>query len=166
MNNTIVYRPHQSDLYFAGAMFVAGILSFAAFGCCLSGFGAVCYIYAGMGSLSLWLAKTLFNSSQLRLLFEQEGIWIVGGKDDNKFIPWNKYVYAYYVRSYKGHLFLVLSPQVLSLRQAKAFANHGANTSKTCVDNACVIYLKCSAITSRIKELIGYNVLHIDIYQK
>lgn len=166
MNNTIVYCPHRSDIYFAGTMFVVSILSFAALGHCLSDFEAVCYLYAGIGSLSLWLAKNLFNSSQLRLLFDREGIRVVGGKYDNQFIPWNKYIYAYYVQSYRGHLFVVLSPQVLNLRQAKAFANHGANTSKTCVDDVCVIYLNYSAMSLRIKELIDHNVLHIDNYQE
>jgi hypothetical protein len=165
MKNSIVYRPHQSDIYFAWTILAVGILSFVALAHCLPAFNAVSCLYTGMGILSMWLAKTLFDSSQRRLVFEPEGIRLTDSKNNNHLVPWNKYIYAYFERNYKGHLFLVLSPQVLHLQQAKSFANQAANTSKVFVDNVCVIYLNNSPTSLEIEKIIKQTVLHVGIYQ-
>lgn len=165
MNHRIIYRPYQSNIYFAIAIIACGIFSLIALGHCLLVVKPITFLFAGMCILSFWLAQMLINSAQQRLIFEPEGIHATGGKNNGKFVPWNKFTYAYFERNYKGHLFLVLSPQMLHSQQTKSLTNRGANTSRIFVDNACVIFLNNSSTSLRIEELIKQTVLHIDVYQ-
>lgn len=165
MSNTVVYYPYQSDKYFSVATLIVGALSFVAFGHCLTDWVPACYFFGIIGVVALCLSRTLYDSAQICLLFEPEGIRLIGGKYQNcLFVPWNKCMYAYYTQNYKGHLFVILSQHELSSKQTRTLANQSANAYKICVESKYVIHLNYSQTASQIKELINQTVQHINTY--
>ena len=92
-------------------------------------------------------------------------IRIIGGSYfDYRYIPWDELTYGCYTRNYKGHLFLLLSPNVLNSKEAKRFANQGANSSRIVIDYVVVIYLDVLQDVSQIKSLIDGHLVQVDTY--
>lgn len=165
MNDTIFYRPYRSHVWFLSFTMPVGMLAFVAAGYCLPYWGFRVLILATIGIACAWLTKWLYDSSNSAVFFEQKGIRIIGGSyKDYQYVLWEEVQFAYYVRNYKGHLFLVLSPKALSPKKAKKLANRGANSSKICIDYVVVIYIDDLQNASQIKEQIVHNVLHVDDY--
>lgn len=164
MKDTIVYRPWRSYAWFLPFTIPVGMLALVAAGYCLpySGYGVLVLATIGIGHT--WLTKVLYDSSNLAVAFEQKGLRILGGSyKDYRYILWEEVPYAYYVRNYRGNLFLVLSPKALSPDEAKKLAKRGG-ASKICIDYAVVISIDPSQDTSQIKRQIVHNVLHVDAY--
>lgn len=156
MDNTIVYRPYKSNVWFA--VFLTGIgllaLMVAAYSLPYKGFIVVFLI--AIGVVSLWLTKTLYDSSNITIFLEQEGLRIVGGKHNNyQYVSWEKLSYAYYIRSFKGHLFLVLSPKTLSSKEAKRLVNQAANLFQTYITDVVVLYIDVLQNTAPLKEFVA-----------
>ena len=165
MNDAIVYRPYKTQIWPLVFTIPVGILAFIGAGYCLpfSVVGALCLI--GVGMACIWLTKVLYNSSKRAAIFEQNGIRIIGGGYfDYRYIPWGELPYGCYTRNYKGHLFLLLSPNVLNSKEAKRFANKGANSSRIVIDYVVVIYLDVLQDVERIKSLIDGNLVQVDTY--
>lgn len=165
MNDTIIYRPYRSHIWFVP--FTAGveILSFVAVGYCLPHLRVTVLLPVVIGIISIWLTKVLYDSSNLVVFFGQEGFQITGNRcNDYRYFLWEELPYAYYARSYKGHLFVVLSPKVLSSKEVKNYVNRGANSSRICIDSVIVIHIDVLQNASRLKELIDNHVLHMDTY--
>ena len=113
----------------------------------------------------IWLTKVLYDSSRRAVIFEQNGLRIIGGSYfDYRYIPWEGLTYGCYTRNYKGHLFLLLSPNVLNPKEAKRFANQGANSSRLFIDYVVVIYLDILQDVAQIKKLIDSQLVQVDTY--
>jgi hypothetical protein len=164
MNDAIVYRPYKSQTWPLVFTIPAGILAFVGAGYCLtfSVVSVLCLIGAGMACV--WLTKVLYDSSKRAAIFEQNGIRIIGSYFDYRYIPWGELTYGCYARNYKGHLFLLLSPNVLNSEEAKRFANKGANSSRIVIDHVVVIYLDVLQDVAQIKSLIEGHLDQVDTY--
>lgn len=165
MNDTIIYRPYRSHAWPLPFTIPVGMLAFMAAGYCLPFLGFRVLVLVAIGIACTWLTKVLYDSSNIAVYLEQEGLRIIGGSyNDYRYALWEELSYAYYVRSFKGHLFLVLSPKALSSKEAKNLANRGANSSRICIDYAVVIYIDILQNTSQLKELIDNHILHVSSY--
>lgn len=165
MNEIIIYRPYRVHAWTLPFTVTIGVLAFVATGYCLPYWESNIIIPAVMGVISIWLTKTLYDTSKLTVIFEQHGLRTISVRyEDYRYVLWKELLYAYYVRSIKGHLFLVLSSNALSPKEAKHFANRGANSSKICVDRVFVIYIDSFQDVSKIKELVEHYVVHVDTY--
>lgn len=143
MKDTIIYRPCRSYAWFIPFTILIGMLAFFAAGYCLPFWGFNVIVPVAMGIACTWLTKVLYDCSNIAIFFEQEGLRIIGSSyNDYRYVLWEELSCAYYVTSYKGHLFVVLSQKALSPKEAKKLANRGANSHKTSVDDAVVIYLR------------------------
>lgn len=165
MNDTIIYCPYRSHAWFVPFTIVIEIFAFAAVGYCIPYGGSVVFLLVAIGIASIWLTRVLYDSSNIAVFFEPEGLRITGGRySDYRYVHWEELPYAYYTRSYKGHLFLVLSPKALSKKQVKFFANKGASSSRICIDFVVIIHIDVLQNSSMLKEIIGNQVLHVDTY--
>lgn len=165
MNDCIIYRPYKSYVWALPFTVSVGLFAFVAAGYCILHFECTVFILAVIGIMCTWLTKILYDSSNLAMIFEQQGLRAIGCRyTDYRYVPWDELPYAYYVRSFKGHLFLVLSPNLLSPKEAKHVANRGANLSRICIGGVWVIYLDIFQNVSQIKELIDNHVVYVDAY--
>ena len=165
MNDAIVYRPYKAQTWPCVFALPVGILAFVGAGFCLSFSFVSVLCLIGVGMVCIWLTKVLYDSSKRAVIFEQNGLRIIGGSYfDYRYIPWGELTYGCYTRNYKGHLFLLLSPNVLSLKEAKRFANQGANSSRIFIDYVVVIYLDVLQDIAQIKELIDSHLVQVDTY--
>ena len=163
MNDPIIYRPYKTQIWLLIFTLPIGILAFVGAGYCLhfSGSGAACLL--GVGTVILWLSKVLCVSSKTTVIFEENGIRIIGDRRfDYRYIPWEKLVYGRYVKNYKGFQFLVLSYTAVELKEAKRFANRGANLSQILIDNVVVIYIDALQNAEQIKTLIDSHIVQFD----
>lgn len=165
MNDVIVYRPYRLQAWLLMFTIPTGMLAFLAAGYYMLFQAVSSLALMAIGIICVWLSKLLYNASKITVTFEQEGLRIMD-RDYNgcQYRFWCELSYAYYVKSFKGHLFLVLSPKKLSPKEAKHLTNRGANSSKVCIDYAIVIYLDILQNISKLKELIEGHVLQIDAY--
>ena len=165
MDYITIYRPYKLHAWILP--FTASVvpLAFAVAGYCVPYWGYNVAILAVIGIVCAWLTKVFYDSSRLAVIFEQQGLRTIGCRySDYRYVLWEELSYAYYVRSFKGHLFLVLSSNALSPKEAKRFANRGANSSRICIDSVFVIYIDIFQDASQLRELIENHVVHIDTY--
>ncbi len=155
MNDVIIYRPYKTQTWALFLTIPIGILALTGAGYCLplSSVGALCLTEIGIACL--WLTKVLYDSAQRAVFFEEKGLRVIGGSyREYRYIPWEELPYGCYAKNYKGHLFLILSPNALSHEQAKHFANRGANSSRICIDGVVVIYIDIRQEVSKLREFI------------
>ena len=167
MNNITVYRPYKSQTWPLIFTLPVGILAFVGAGYCLSLSIITALCLTAVGIVCIWLTKVIYDSSKRAIIFEEMGLRIIGGSYfDYRYIPWEKLTYGCYVRNYKRHLFLLLSPNEFNANEAKRFANKGANSSHIFVDNVVVIYLDVlqNQEVEDIKEYIDSHLARIDTY--
>lgn len=116
------------------------------------------------GMVSLWLTKVIYDSLKRRVIFEQNGVRIIDGDSDCCYFSWEELNYGYYIKSYKGHLFLLLSAEMLNPEEAKRIVNKGANTSRILIDRVVVIYLDLLQDVSQVKEIISNHLVRVSTY--
>lgn len=163
MNDVIIYRPFRSHVWALFFTIPVGMLAFLAAGFCLWYWSFSIIVLSTVGIVCIWLTKVLYDSSNIVVIFEREGLRITGSRyKDYRYVPWKEVSYAYYVRNFKGHLFLLLSPKSLTSKETKKLVNRSANSSTICIDNVLVIYVDILQDTTHLKERIAYNVLNID----
>lgn len=161
MDNTVIYYPYRAHIWFAPLLLAIGIVSFLSLGYYLPYIDATTCLLAIMGIVSVGLLKVLYDSSRIAVLLGCKGLCVIGEKQNGfYYMPWEEVPYAYYVRSYKGHLFLVLSPKPLDGKELKSFANRAANLSKVCIDFVVVIHIDSSQNTSKVREKINNYITH------
>lgn len=165
MDNTFVYRPNHIDGWFVPFSVSIGILAFMLAGVFLQMGDYKSIPIVAFGIVSFWLSKQLYDSANVVVLFELEGLRIVGGRGKNiKYFPWTELPFACYSRNYKGHLFLVLSPKALSKTEAKRYVNRGANMSQTCVDSVVVIHISAIQTAEQLKSHIIRYVKNVSSF--
>ena len=165
MDNSILYRPYKSQSWPLIFLLPVGILALIGAGYCFSYSSVNAFCLIGVGLTCIWLIKVIYDSSKKAVIFEQNGLRIIGGSYfDYRYISWGEVTYGCYTRNYKGHLFLLLSPNVLNAKEAKHFANQGANSSQIYIDNIVVIYLDVLQDVSQIKKFIDCHLAQFDTY--
>ena len=165
MNDITIYRPYKVHAWTLPFTVTVGVFAFVATGYCVPYWGYNVLILAVIGIVCAWLTKVFYDTSNLTVIFEQHGLRTIASRyDDCRYVLWEELLYAYYVRSNKGHLFLVLSSNALRPKEAKRFANRGANSSRICIDSVFVIYIDIFQDASQLRELIENHVVHIDTY--
>lgn len=165
MNGITIYRPYRVHAWTLPFTVTVGVFAFVATGYCVPYWGYNVIILAVIGIICAWLTKVFYDTSNITVIFEQYGLRTIASRyDDCRYVLWAELLYAYYVRSFKGHLFLVLSSKALSPKEARQFANRGANSSRICIDSVFVIYIDIFQDASQLRELIENHVVHIDTY--
>lgn len=165
MNNTIIYRPYKVYRWALPFTVIIGVLSFAVSGCCAPYWGCGVLIPVAIGLMCLWLTRKMYNASNMAVFLEPEGLRLVGGRfDDYRYVCWEEVSNAYYARTFRGFMFLVLSPKSLNSNEVKRLVNRGAHSSKLCIDDAIVIYIDSQQEDIRIKEHIDKYVSHVRNY--
>lgn len=163
MNHTISYRPYRCHAWFVPFVFGFGIIYIFTAGCLLSHTNFVFLVPLGIGIVCFLLAKVLYDTSNILVLLEPEGLRMTGGRYGNyRYVLWRELPYAYYTRSSRGHMFLVLSPEPLCPKQVKSWVKRGANSSKVCFDSVVVIPINTMQDISLLKETVASKVLHVN----
>lgn len=117
MNNIYTYRPYRSLAWFLPFVIPVEILAFVATGYCFP-YIRVSIFCVAIGIVCTYLTKVFYDSSNIIVVFEQEGLRIVGGRyNDYRYLLWEEVSNAYYVRTFRGFLFVVLSPKALSPKE-------------------------------------------------
>ena len=118
MKEAIVYRPYKAQTWPLVFTLPVGILAFVGAGYCLPFSGVSVLCLTGIGIACIWLSKVLYDSSKKAVIFEQNGLRIIGGSYfDYRYIPWGELTYGYYTQNYKGHLFVCYLPMCLTLKR-------------------------------------------------
>ena len=162
MNDSIIYRPYKSDTWALAFSLPMGVFAFAVAGCCLfSSLGcAIVFLVGGM--MCIWSTKVIYDSSKRAVIFEQNGLRIIGGSySEYRYISWEEVTHGYYVRSYRGVLFLLISPNALNFKEAKRFANKGACSSRIFIDPVVVIPLDFNK-EEEIKKFVEIHLTQVD----
>lgn len=162
-NGNLAYHPYRSHSYFIPFVVGISIFAFVVIGCLWEDIHLSAFIFYALAILCGFFIKFLFDTSKVKIFFEDDGFRLIDDKHKKDcYVLWKDLPYAYYSRSYKGHLFVVLSPEVLSLKQVKQFVNLSANSSKISIDKVFVIYIDFLQDISRIYELLDKKALYID----
>lgn len=164
MNDTIKYRPYRSEAWFVpfGILLVIFFLVFSG-GCLFQSLVIHSAVSFLLGILCIWLTKVLYDTSRIVLLFEHEGLRIIGDKHtDHRYIPWSELTHVYYAKTWKGFMFAVLAAEGLDQKATRRYANHAANTGRISVDNVIVFPLDHLQDMSSIKETIASKMQYID----
>ena len=178
MNDITIYRPYKVHAWTLPFTVTVGVFAFVATGYCVPYWGYNVLILAVIGIVCAWLTKVFYDTSNLTVIFEQHGLRTIASRyDDCRYVLWEELLYAYYVRGYKGLLTFLngltsrykfwagrVSSNALSPKEAKRFANRGANSSRICIDSVFVIYIDIFQDASQLRELIENHVVHIDTY--
>ncbi len=163
MNKIIKYRPYRSYAWFVPGVLGIGVLAFIAVGYSFTNLDIHILLFLVIGIISFCLTKVLYDSSNVTILLGQDGVRVCGGRHSGyHYLSWEDLEYAYYARNYKGFLFLVLSPHLLSQEEVKRVVNVGANSSKIFVESVIVIHLDATQNVTQLEELIASKATHID----
>ena len=162
MENKFVYKPYRIAGIFAVVMAIFVLVEFLILAVLADDFysNIKSFGFLAMQFLILNFALLLFSISKKTITFEEKGLTVVNDqRTKSRFIEWSNIRYAYYKRSYKGHVYLVLSADELNRDQVKKLVSKGANFSKICFDNALVIYLDfTSKHKAKINSIVKQNV--------
>ena len=160
MSNAVKYRPWKLYIYiipiviFCGSAFI--VIAGLYFSTSLTNF----CISLLLGTLSFGLAKVLYDSYKVIILFSPQMIEITE-KKQSKAYKYTEFLYGYYGRSYKGHLFLVLSNKRIDKKQVKLLCNKSANYSKICFDDTVVIPIGNPNNKNEIEKFVDNNLMII-----
>lgn len=161
-SNCIVYQPYHSYSYFFLFIIAIGTSLLVVIGYSLSNPGLYLIILLLLAILCVTLAKFLYDTSKSTIFFETEGLRIIDTRTTiHTYFRWTDIAYAYYARSRRGHLFVVLSKEELFQSKIKQYVNKGANSSKICVEEVVVINMDPLQDFIQLKEFLNCKVLHI-----
>lgn len=159
MSNTLKYRPWKLYIYFIPFLIFCGLVFAVVASSCfsvslLSNF----FVYLLLGALSFVQAKVLYDSYNVVILFLPQAMEITEKKHSRTY-NYNEFLYGYYGRSYKGHLFLVLSNKCIDEKQLKLLCNKSANYSKICFDDNVIIPIDNPKNKNEIERIIDNNIV-------
>lgn len=119
--SNLEYHPYRSHAWFIPFSTVSGVFAYIASVVALPNCPTAVF-FLGIGLLCTVLTKFLYNSAQTTISFESETLRIAEkGSNLRKYILGNELPFGYYIRNYKGHLFLVLSPEPVDKNDLKGF---------------------------------------------
>lgn len=99
------------------------------------------------------LARFCYNMSKITLSFESDGLTMrhIKGKKE-MYISYQDYPYGCFCKSYRGHLYLVFSPDKLQEKQYKKIVNRSVWTNSIFVKRTIVFMI--NNISEKDRELI------------
>ena len=137
---TLLYLPYRTHYYLSLAMVGISLAFTIAIGYSLLDPEWVLLLPFLFVFASLMMAKFLYDTSKISVLFVAEGLWIVGqGKKPVQFYAWRDILYLTYARSKRGHSFVVLSKEELSKIQLEQYVAQSAKCSIPCVSATVVV---------------------------
>lgn len=105
--------------------------------------------------LNAWTIKILYCSSQISILFFEDYLCISKGQHkETRDYSWEQLCYLYHTKNFKGHRFLLLTPQRIQTQQVYRYTNRGANTAKVCIDDVVVFPIEDSLFTADLESFI------------
>lgn len=124
------------------------------------------YVQGGIGYvimivISIIATKHSYDLTKVTVLFESDGLRLINGKHIREYyVSYQNLPYGYYCRSYRGHLFLVLSPETLCEKQIRKIVNRSARLEKVIIDNAVVIFINNGRKEEklRMKKIISEKI--------
>ena len=160
MSNILKYRPWKLYIYFVPFLVFSG-LAFIVIASLYFNISLINFcISLLLGALSFVLVKVLYDSYNVVILFSPQVIEITE-KKQSKAYKYTEFLYGYYGRSYKGHLFLVLSNKRIDKKQVKLLCNKSANYSKICFDDTVVIPIGNPNNKNEIEKFVDNNLMII-----
>lgn len=158
----IVYKPFRTQFVFAPICGLIGMVFCFFSGMTLAENNGYAFGFALVSVLCLGLAKYLNDSANIAVILDDEGVRVLNEKGNKYFlVRWQAIQHGYYYNNYKGHMFLVLSPDVLSLEQVRNVVNRAAIKSKLHSSDGLVIYLDAFQDTSALKEYVESRTISI-----
>lgn len=162
MNNTIIWRPYRHQAWVLLFTMPICILYFVFTGYGITDLGLKVLFFAVPGIVCVLFTKCIYDTSNIAVIFEQDGFRIVERNyRDYRYVSWKEFSFAYYARNFKGHLFLVLSPKKLSSEEVKQLAKRSANSIKISVNEAVVFPVDFLKDSSSVKTLIDSHVINL-----
>ena len=163
MNYELVYRPYANEKWCVVPCWFCTIffLVFAGyFSPRMNMEFLVCLLF---GIFSSWLAKSLYDASNITMYFEIDGLRITEGRfNGHHYFSWNSFQYAYCCRFHGQHWAVILSREMLTWKQAKRcaylklFSKNG---------NVVVIYcngMRWSKYGKEILEAVRNKLPHVE----
>ncbi len=159
MNNELKCRPYKVYVFIFLFFFFASFFCFILFGHSVL-FGENTEVLMWGVACVAWclLAKYCYNLSQVTISFEVDGLRLTNIKGvKEQYISYQKYLYGYYCRSYRGHLYLVISSVLLQEKQIKKLLNRSVWLNAILVKDTAVILLNNISKKDRllIREIIS-----------
>ena len=113
--------------------------------------------------VNAWLIFFSYASVRTKILFYQDCFRIHDNKRKKTIdLTWEQVTYGYHTKNFKGHRFLLLSPNKLTEKQLRQYTNQGANTDRICIDAIVVFPIGNSQYTSELERFIFSKVMVID----
>lgn len=151
----VVYRPNRTNAVFAPFVAFISIMFLWVGMTCLHKDVSAAIIPLIIGISTAGLAVVLYKSSKTKIVMDENGIGIYRANvKNNTYVAWEMLKFGYLSRNYKGHICWVLSPQVLNKKQAKWYANKGANTLRVYIEGVVVLFLDPIQNTSEMDGII------------
>lgn len=160
MDGNITYHPNRVYKCFAPAMLVCAVVFWVLLGGLLNAPQySEAVIVLIMAVITTVLQRYLYRLAAVSVILEPEGLRILNdGKTTCRFLPWEALHWGGYARSFRGHLFLILSGEVLDEKQAKHLADRGANQSRIWLGDAAVIWLDNLQDTTEMEQVLAQKI--------
>lgn len=138
--NYIIYRPYRTQLWISLFTLIMAVFTFVFLGVSLTKVGLHTLFLLVSGLVFLFLTKSLYDSSKIILIFDDEGLLIFNDKHNNyRRFNWAYFSTLSYTTNFKGNLFAVLTPDSKTESEIKKLVSHSANSSKVCIDDTVII---------------------------
>ena len=102
-----------------------------------------------------------YDLLKVTILFESEGIRLINVKGLKEyFIPYQNFSSGYYCKSYRGHLYLVLTPELLAEKQIRKMVNRNVWFNSVYIDNSLLIFIHNANEEEKllIKEIVTEKI--------
>ena len=164
MNDRIIYRPYRSLILLLPFSILIAVVNFLMTGLSVPNGDFSSLIFILIGFLALYATKIAYDAAHMVILFDGDGLQIIGRRYKNdSFHLWKDLPYAYGVRNYRGFCFVLLSPRTLSPKEARHNVRRNVNPFKTSVDDYVVISIDDQQNMSHLRELIAGHTMYIDV---
>ena len=161
MNDNFIYRPYRSSLCILPFTVAIAVANFFLAGITLPQGDFTLFIFLLIGFLVLYAAKIVYDTMRMVILFDVDGLQVIGTQPKNdSYFSWKDISFTYCVRNYRGFYFLVLSPETLTSKEAKRLVRRWVNPLKMCVEDAMVIPADNIQKNSRLKEFIACHTTY------
>ena len=151
------FYPYRNNRY----VLVFAVITMIAFSLMLFLFFNLLFLILAI--ISTWLIIFAYASLHTNILFYQDRFCVHDNKrKKTKDFTWEQVRYGYHTKNFKGHSFLLLSPNKLTEKQLHQYTNKSANTDRICIDDIVVFPIENSQYTPDLERFIFSKVLIID----
>lgn len=113
--------------------------------------------------INTWLIMFSYASLHTKILFCQDCFCVHDNKrKKTRDFTWEQVKYGYHTKNFKGHRFLLLSPNKLTEKQLRQYTNKSANTDRICIDAIVVLPIENSQYTSELEHFILSKITVLD----